>query len=60
MRKTMLMMAAAVVAGGTTVAGAQDAFDACEVFTQAEAQKAATIEVREKEPSEKKLAGKKT
>lgn len=40
MRKTMLMLAAAMVAGGTTVAGAQDAFDACEVFTQAEAQKA--------------------
>jgi len=49
MRKTGLMMAAALVAAWTTGALAQDAFDACEVFTQAEAQKALGIAV-EPEP----------
>jgi len=49
MRKTGLMMTAALVTAWTTGALAQDAFDACEVFTQAEAQKALGMAV-EPEP----------
>jgi hypothetical protein len=37
MRTIRLMAAAVVAAGGMTGAAAQEAFDACEVFTQAEA-----------------------
>ncbi len=43
------MMAAALLAVWTTGALAQDAFDACEVFTQADAQKALALAV-EAEP----------
>lgn len=43
------MMAAALLAVGTTGALAQDAFDACEVFTQADAQNALGMNV-EPEP----------
>jgi hypothetical protein len=48
MRKTHLMLAAGLAAGGMTAAAAQD-FDACEVFTQADAQKALGVTV-EPEP----------
>ena len=39
MRKTPMMTAAALVAFAALGAGAQDAFDACEIFTQDEARK---------------------
>jgi hypothetical protein len=40
MRKIRMMVAAAVAAGAAAGACAQDSFDACELFTQVEAQKA--------------------
>jgi hypothetical protein len=40
MRKIRTMIAAALAAGAAAGACAQDSFDACELFTQAEAQKA--------------------
>jgi len=40
MRYFPMMVAVAMATGGMTGAKAQEAFDACEVFTQAEAQKA--------------------
>ena len=39
MRKTITMTAAALAAWAAVGAGAQDTFDACEIFTQADAQK---------------------
>ena len=39
MRKTTTMTAAALAAWAALGAGAQDTFDACEIFTQADAQK---------------------
>jgi hypothetical protein len=49
MRRTAAMLAAALAALCATGALAQDSFDACEVFTQAEAQKALGMAV-EPEP----------
>jgi len=49
MRRKATMLAAALTAAWTTGAMAQDAFDACELFTQAEAQKALGMPV-EPEP----------
>ena len=40
MRTIRMMTAAALAAGGMASASAQDTFDACDLFTQAEAQKA--------------------
>jgi hypothetical protein len=49
MRRKATMLAAALTAAWTTGAMAQDAFDACELLTQAEAQKALGVAV-EPEP----------